>query len=73
MLKPQNGAPNDLAAPALSIPLAAGKALKTNGMRQLSSTQKLRCRNVNRDPQMGEQHRLFIVGQRTLPLCLLDK
>lgn len=28
--------------------LAAGKALKTNEIRQLCSTQKLRCRNSNR-------------------------
>lgn len=71
MLKPQNEAHNDFAA-ALSIPLAAGKALKTNEIRQLSSTQKLRCRNVNRNPQMGEQH-LFVVGKRTLPLCVFDR
>lgn len=71
-LKPQNGAHNDFAA-ALSIPLAAGNALKTNEIRQLSTTQKLRCRNINRDPQMEEQQHLFIVGEKTLSLCFFDK
>lgn len=67
-LKPQNGAHNDFAA-ALSIPLAAGKALKTNEIRQLSTTQKLRCRNINRDPQMEEQQHLFIVASLTNKNC----